>query len=239
MTQGQATLAVMNSWPFWIVGGLLVVWVLIQATLYVRLSFKEAEKIGFPKQKLKTALGNGAFVAIGPSMASVAVLIALMAVLGGPVAWHRDAVIGAPQTDLAAATMGAEAMGYPTLGGDNFSLQGAANAMLIMAINGCGWLLIITIFTPHLEKMRIKLSGGDTVWLMLLSTGATLGVFGNFAANQLAQGGDRLAGVVVAFLVQYLLDRFVADRWKWSKSYIIGVSLAVGLTAAAFVGAQS
>ena len=239
MNQGQLTLEVMNTWPFWVVGGLLVVWVLFQALLYVRLSFKEAEKIGFPKEKLKTAIGNGAFVAIGPSMASVAVLIALMAVLGGPIAWHRDAVIGAPQTDLAAATMGAEAMGFDGLGGPDFTLQGAANAILIMAINGCGWLIIITIFTPHLDKMRVKLAGGDTVWLMLLSTGATLGVFGNFAANQMAQATDRLVGVVVAFTVQFLLDKFVADRYKWTKSYIIGVSLALGLTAAAIVGAMN
>ena len=235
----EGNLAIMNQGIFWVVGGLLVVWVLMQATLFVRLAFREAEKIGFPKEKLKTAIGNGAFVAIGPSMASVAVLIALMAVLGGPIAWHRDAVIGAPQTDLAAATMGAEAMGFESLTDPNLTLQGVANAMLIMAINGCGWLILITIFTPHLDKIRVKLSGGDTVWLLLLSTGATLGVFANFSAIQAVQGLDRLTGVIVAFSVQFLMDKFLAERFKWIKAYIIGLALVLGIAAAAFVGANT
>jgi len=245
--EGQRTLEIMNTWPFWVVGGLLVVWVLFQAVLYVRLSFKEAERIGFPTSKLKTAMGNGAFAAIGPSMASIAVLIALMAVLGGPVAWHRDAVIGAPQTDLAAATIGAEAvMGAGMgLGGDNFTLEAAANAMLIMALNGAGWLIVITIFTPHLETMRIKMSGGDAVWLGLLSTGATLGVFGNFSAIRLVMGADHAIGVIVAFVVQFVLDK-LGDmknendefKYKWLRSYALGFSIAAGLFAAAVVGAN-
>jgi len=240
MTQGQLTLQVMNSWPFWVVGGLLVVWVLIQAVLYVRLAYKEADRIGFEKKKLKTAMGNGAFAAIGPSMASIAVLIALMAVLGGPVAWHRDAVIGAPQTDLAAATIGAETiMGEGAgLGGDNFTLEAAAMAMLIMALNGAGWLIIIIIFTPHLEKLRIKMSGGDAVWLGLLSTGATLGVFGNFTAIRLVMGGDHMTGAVVAFAIQFVLDKWGAKKFEWLKAYALGFSLAGGLFAAAFVGAM-
>jgi len=236
--EGQHTLEVMNSWPFWVVGGLLVVWVLIQAILYVRLSFKEAERIGFPTKKLKTAMGNGAFAAIGPSMASIAVLIALMAVLGGPVAWHRDAVIGAPQTDLAAATIGVQALGFEELGGPNFTLEAAAIALLIMAINGAGWLIIITIFTPHLETMRIKMSGGDAIWLGLLSTGATLGVFGNFSAQRLVMGSDHAVGVIVAFVVQFSLDKWGVQRFNWLKSYSLGFSLAAGLFAAAVVGAN-
>jgi len=234
-------LAIVNAPIFWVLCGLLVFWVLIQATLFIRLSFKEADLIGYPRQKLKTAIINGAVTAIGPALASVAVMISVIAILGGPISWHRLSVIGAPQTDLAAATVGAQALGFETLGGVGglFSLEGVAIALLIMTINGCGWLLVTTIFTSKLDTLRVKLSGGDMTWLMLLSAAASIGLFGNFAAIRVVMGTDHMVGVAAAFATQFIIDRFVAPQAPAIRGYAMSIALVVGIFCAAMVGAAS
>jgi hypothetical protein len=206
--------------------------------LFVRLSFKEADVIGYPRKKLKTAILNGAVTAIGPALASVAIMISIMAVLGGPITWQRLAIIGAPQTELTAATIGAQALGFDMLGGAGFTLQGVAIALLIMTINGCGWLIMVTIFTPKLDTLRIKLSGGDMTWLMLLSAAASIGLFGNFSAIRLVMGTDHMVGVITAFATQFIIDRYFAPKYEWIKGYAITIALIIGITCAAIVGAN-
>ena len=228
-------LSIVNSAPVWILSGLLVFSVLLQSTLFVRLSFKEASRINFPHKKLKTAIYNGAVTAIGPAFAGVAVMISMMAVFGTPLTWQRLSIIGAPQTELTAANIGAQALGME-LGGVGFNLYGLSLALLIMAVNGTGWLLFCTIATPKLETLRIKLSGGDMAWLTLLSVGATIGLFANFSGQRVLMGTDHLTGVVFAFLTQFLLDKFVASKLIWLRGYVITIALLVGIVAAALMG---
>ena len=52
-----------------------------------------------------------------------------------------------------------------------------------MALNGAGWLVITGLFTPSLEKLREKMSGGDTKWLIVLSGACSLGIFGYLNNN--------------------------------------------------------
>lgn len=230
-------LSVVNSAPFWILCGLLVGVVVVQSALFVRLSFREADKIGYPKPKLKTAMVNGAVTAVGPALAGVAVMIGMMAVVGSPITWQRLSIIGAPQTELTAAQIGAGAMGQ-TLGEPGFTLMGVALAFLVMAVNGSGWLLFCTVATPSLGTLRQKLSGGDTAWLALLSVGATLGLFSNLAGGRVLMGADHFTGVVVAFATQFLIDKYIAPKAAWIKGYAITFALAMGIIAAAIVGAS-
>jgi hypothetical protein len=165
-------------------------------------------------------------------------MISVISVLGGPISWHRLSVIGAPQTDLAAATIGAQALGFEVLGGVGglFSLEGVAIALLIMTINGCGWLLVTTIFTSKLDTLRVKLSGGDMTWLMLLSAAASIGLFGNFAAIRVTMGTDHMVGVMAAFATQFIIDKFLAPSLPAIKGYAISIALVIGIFCAAMIG---
>ncbi|MCL2602053.1 MAG: DUF5058 family protein [Treponema sp.] len=230
-------MAIVGSPVLWIIGGLLVLWLMVQSTLFIRLCFKEADRINYPRKKLTTAIKNGAVAAVGPALASVTVAVGMMAILGGPITWHRLSVIGAPQTDLIAANIGAVALGFDKLGGAGFTLDGVAIALLIMTINGCGWLIMVTLFTSKLDTLRIKLSGGDMTWLTLMSVAASIGLFANFSAREMMKGADMLVGVAAAFIVQFTLDKFVAPKFAWVKGYAITFALIAGVVSAALVGA--
>ena len=221
-------LEISNSWPLWALCGILVTWVVVQAGLYVRLCRKEADHIGYPQKKLNTAIVNGMVTAIGPGLAGVVVMISMMAVIGGPITWQRLSIIGAAQTELTAANIAAQAMGTE-LGASGFTVETLALCFLVMAVNGCGWLLMTTLCTPHMEKVRTKLSGGDMAWLGLLSAGATIGLFANFASQNMIRARGPMVVVVVGFLAQFMIEKFIAPKAPWIKGYAIAFALVFGM----------
>ena len=227
-------LTISNSWPLWILCAILVVWVVIQAYLFTRLCFKEARRIGYPRENLGKAIRSGMVTAIGPGIAGVVVMISMMAVIGGPITWQRLSIIGAAQTELTAATIAAEAMGSE-LGAPTFTVTTLALCFLVMAVNGCGWLAMTAIATPSMEKVRHKLAGGDTAWLGLLSAGATIGLFANFAGQRLITGRGPMVAVLGGFFVQLFIDKLIAPKHEWIKGYAIAIALVAGIILAYIV----
>lgn len=57
-----------------------------------------------------------------------------------------------------------------------------------MALNGAGWLVVTGLFTPALENLRTKMSGGDSKWLVVMSGACSLGIFGYLDVNEIGKG---------------------------------------------------
>ena len=228
-------LTFLGSPVFWLVGAPLVLCVIVQSVLYIRLCFKQAKEVDFPKSKLYQAIKSGAITSVGPAFTSFLFTISIMTIFGGPITWHRLLIIGAPPTEIVTATIGANAMGQ-TLG-PGMDFDAVFLALIIMALNGCGWLIVCTIITPRLDKFRLKMSGGDMAWLGILSAAASVGLTGNFASQQLLVGPAHMAGVITGFTVQFVFDKFVVPRREGLRAYVLSISLTLGITAAALVGA--
>lgn len=228
----EEVMAIAGHWHIWLFAIIIVSFVFLQAILYVRGAFRAARAIGYPKTKCIQAFRVGAVTAIGPCLAVVIVMIALMVIIGAPMAWLRLAVIGAPPTELAAATVGAEAYGVE-LGGPGYNLQALAASWWTMAINGIGWLLLVGLFTQKLEVLREKAGGGDPKWLSILSWSAMLGCFGFLISAHVIKGGGSLTAVVVGGACMALLLLFVAPRLRFLREYTLGIAMLLGLTVAA------
>jgi hypothetical protein len=233
----EQILAIANCWQLWACCALIVVLVLAQNALYLRLCGKEARRIGYPVKYLGRAVGNGMVTSVGPALAGVVVMISMMALVGNPLTWYRLSIIGAAQTELTVATLGADAIGAK-LGTATFGVMALTYAAFLFAFNGNGWLFCTAVLTGSMEKVRLKLSGGDMTWLNLLSAGCTLGVFTYLTAAQMIRivpiGGAKsnpgpFAAAIGAFAIQYSLDRWVAPKAKWIKSYAITFALIGGL----------
>lgn len=229
------TLKIANSLPMWLACSLVVIVELIQAALFIRAARKEADCIGFPKAKLNGAIKDGAVTAIGPALAGLVVMVSMMAVIGGPITWSRLSVIGAAQTELTVADVAASAMGT-SMGAADYGVKALTLCALLMGLNGCGWMLTTTIFTPNMETVRHKISGGDMKWLALLTAGSTLGLFSHLCSAQVVKnvsGGATAA--LVAFATQFIIDNWIAKKAKWIKSYAITIALILGVVVAALV----
>jgi hypothetical protein len=224
----SSILEISNQWQLWVVCSILIAVIIVQAALFVRLCRKEAAFIGYPKKKLNAAVVSGMITSIGPALANIVVMISMIAVLGGPITWQKLADIGSAQTELTTVNAATSVMGVE-LGSADFNLAALTFCFFLMAFNGCAWLVVTALFTPTMDKVRLKLSGGDSTWLILLSAGTTIGLFSNFTAQRLLTGRGPFAAVVVGFTSQYIIDNVIAVRYPKIKSYALAISLILGI----------
>lgn len=98
--------SVSNSLGVWICALIAVSVILIQSVLYVRLAFKNAEKVGLTKQQCVKGLRSGIISSIGPAISVFVVVFGMAAVIGGPLTWMRLSMIGSSPTELSAAQVG-------------------------------------------------------------------------------------------------------------------------------------
>lgn len=214
----------------WIMASFIVILVVVQAVLYVKLAYKTAGKLNMSKEVCSKALRVGMVTSIGPVVAIFIIMVGLMAVIGGPMAWMRLSIIGAAPTELTAATVGAQAIGVE-FGGADYDLYALGMSWWTMAINGTGWLLMVGLFASRLEILREKVSGNDTKWLGLLTGAATLGAFGYLNSGNVVAGGGNLIAVLTGALTMVGLG-FMFEKMpktKKAKEFSLGIAMIFGV----------
>ncbi|MPM19388.1 hypothetical protein SDC9_65811 [bioreactor metagenome] len=217
-----------NSGTVWALCAITVVIGFIQALLYMRMAKKTAAKIQLPGEIPNKAFRIGLISAIGPAMGVFIVMVGLMAAIGGPMAWLRLSIIGAAPTELTAATYGAQASGVD-LGGAGYTLTAMAVSWFAMALNGAGWLVVTGLFTPGLEKLRNKMSGGDTRWLAVLSGACSLGIFGYLNVNEIYKGWGNALALIAGALSMVILVKFVVPKFPKLMEYTLGLAMIIGM----------
>jgi hypothetical protein len=227
-------LKIANSWQLWVVCGILVAVVLTQVTLFLRLCRKEAVHIGYPQKNLKRAIGNGMVASIGPAVAGIVIMISMMSLVGGPITWQRLSVIGSAQSELMVADIAASVMGVG-LGTESYTISALTLCFFLMAVTGCGWLIVTTVCTGSMDKVQRKLSGGDAAWLGLLSAGASIGLISYMGSQRLLAGFGPMVAVLTGFGVQFLIDKLLAPKFKWLKGYSMAIALVSGIVIASIV----
>ncbi len=238
-------LEICNLPIMWFLCSFTVIIAALQAILFMRAAKKATAECSINPEIPKKAFRIGLVSAIGPALGVFIVMVGLMSAIGGPMSWLRLSIIGAAPTELAAATNGATAAGV-TLGGDGYTLQILAVSWFAMALNGAGWLLFTGVATPGLEKLRDKLSGGDTSWLGYMSAACSIGIFGYLNANSIVSKGftnggpaisvGNLAAVLAGALCMMALGKWVTPKHPRLAEYSLGISMIVGIAAALIIG---
>jgi len=227
-------LEIANSATLWFAAAICVGIVFIQAILFTRAALKSGKNMGLTDEQLKTAFRSGVISSIGPSVAILVGMIALIAAMGGPIAWMRLSFIGSVMYELMAAEFGATAMGVSLSQG--MDAVAYANAVWTMTIGASGWLLITGLFTDKLELVRLKLAGGREELLPVISAGAMLGAFGRLVADNALKLDERAIAVIFGGVAMGLILNF-ADKKniQWLREWSLGISMFVGMIAAILV----
>ena len=223
---------------FWILAAPTVIISALQAWLYMREADKATKECNIDPTIPKQAFRIGLISAIGPALGVFIVMVGLMAAIGGPMAWLRLSIIGAAPTELAAATFGVQACGMENLADPNFKdLWILAVAWFGMALNGAGWLLFTGVATPTLEKLRDKMSGGDTGWLGYMSMACSIGIFAYLNANNIITKtrGINVGGTLAALggaISMIIIGKVFVPKCPKLAEYSLGIAMIIGIAAA-------
>ncbi|WP_407067159.1 DUF5058 family protein [Haloterrigena salinisoli] len=224
-----AYMDIANSRWLWLSTLPVVSVVLFQAAIFLRRAWADGKEMGLSDGQLKTGFKTGVISAIGPAVAVLVGMLALIATVGGPVAWMRLTVIGSVAFELPAAELGVSQFGY-SLGDGDITETAYATAVWSMTLGGTGWLLVSAFGTPHMEKARQKLGNGKEKLIPIISSAAMLGAFAYFLTGEVAAGTPETGSVAVGGLVMLVLLR-IADKRdiQWLREWALGTAMIVGL----------
>ena len=175
-----------NSLPMWIACGIPVVFVIIQAVLFMREAYSSGEKVGLTKTQMKKAVKSSAVTSIGPSIVVLSGMLSLLVTVGGPVGWMRLSMIGSVMFESIAAGLGTSAVGV-TLGTDPMTKEALTMAIWTMILCSIGWVLFGTFSANKMEKIEHKLSKGNSGTLTTIASTAIIGVFAAMVASHLSK----------------------------------------------------
>lgn len=167
-------LNVANSAILWLSTMPVAVAVVVQAFIFYKKAKKAGPIVGLSDEEANRAFKIGATSAIGPALGVFVVMLGLMAVIGGPLAWMRLSIIGAAPTELAASQMAAQAQGI-NLTSPDYNILNFANATWVMALNGSAWLLSSGLLADKLEILSAKVSKGNPKRLSIIMVAAISG----------------------------------------------------------------
>lgn len=222
----------MNSPMLWVVSSLMVLGILAEAIAFTMVCFKNGPKMGVSKEDMITGMRTAAITAIGPSLAPVITLLALMAVIGGPTGWMRMNDIGAARTELAMCAMAADLAGT-SLDAAKMTAMGFIFCLWGMALNNSGWIVIGGYGAPSLTKAVEYLKNNcDAAWMKVLMTACSLGLFGTLLVNScFGKKGinmPNLTAAAIAFVGMIALGIIFKGN-KRIAEFSLGIAMVVAM----------
>ncbi|EGO63362.1 DUF5058 family protein [Acetonema longum] len=223
---------VINSPGMWLASSIMVIVVVAQSFLYLREGFRGAAALGIPRSECVKGLRAAMITAIGPSLAPVVILLALLAVLGAPTTWMRMNDIGAARTELAMSALATKVYGVE-IRSAGFDLKTFSYAIWGMALNNAGWMVVALIFVKRMNNAIKKMNEKyDPRWIKLLMTGAAIGLFAYLWSGSLIRGGGNLFAGIVSFIAMFLLSKY-AGKYPRLQEPALGIAMLIGMFAAA------
>lgn len=222
----------MNSSMLWILSSLMVIGVVAECIVFTIIGFRHAAKLGIPKSECIAGMRSAMITAIGPSLAPVITLIALMAVLGGPTGWMRMNDIGAARTELAMCAMATEMAGS-SLDASKITVAGFVFALWGMALNNSGWIVVGGFGATSLNKAVDYMKNNfNAAWVKLVMAAAALGLFGTLLSNSVIGKKGLTMTNLAAAIVAYVTMTAVGILFKGNKriqEFSLGIAMLVGM----------
>lgn len=218
-----------NHPVMWLLAGLAVAVVIIQAIVFSLKSYKAGKEMGITDKQMKAAMKSSAISSIGPSMVILAGMVSLIVTMGGPMSWMRLSLIGSVTYELMAAGFGADAMGV-ALGSSGMSNVVFTNAVWAMTLGSLGWLIFTLLFTHKMDKLNNVLSNGKKAMVPIISAGAMLGAFSYFNADKVLNFDKGSVACIGGLVIMMALTHITKKKnIEWLKQWSLSIAMFGGM----------
>lgn len=146
-------LKIAGSLAMWLCVVPAILVVVVQAAMFARKAYKCGLEIGMTKAQLKSAIRASAVSSIGPSLAILSGMLALLGIAGGPISWMRLSYIGNVVFESMAFNFGVTASGATA---EAMTSQAFINGVYVMITGSLGWIYVPADF----DTIEKAFSGG-------------------------------------------------------------------------------
>jgi hypothetical protein len=214
---------------------LVILFVLLQAVLFIKAAWKRGAEVGIDRTIMKKAMTNAAVFSVIPSLPIVVMLVVLSVNLGQYFPWLRLSVVGSAAYENMAADIVAKASGLAGIADPGFDLPIFTMAMWVMSI-GIIWGIVFNIFfMKSLDKFSKKAKESNSHFIPVLSGALFIGLLALMSAPYITDTKNTIA--IVSFLsaaVAVVMCGKVAKAsgLKAIDEFSLPISLIVGMASA-------
>jgi hypothetical protein len=173
-----------------------IILVLFQAAIFAKKAYKAGVEIGMTQKQLNAAIRASAISSIGPAIAILSTLLALLLLVGGPVAWMRLSYIGNMLFEASAFNFGIKASGIDIAAGQAITGQAFVNGVWVMILGSIGWIIASILMTDKMNVVQQKISGGNPRVMQIIASCAMI-----------AGLGSLVVPYAVSFVTQFKVER--------------------------------
>ena len=222
----------MNFFPLYIIGAILISYVLFESVVIYRKAYKRGLELGMTKTQLNETTRSSAIFSIVPSLPILIGLVTMIPLFGNVVIpWIRLSVIGSVSYETYAASQIKQAAGVASL---TENLQVYSTAIWTMTLSILSGMIILIFFykqyTNKLEAIKIK----NPRWSELLIAALFMGLVGTIGAQQITMGGYNALALVISIAIMAVLA-LISRKFKWMEEFALPVSMLGTLIALYFI----
>ena len=228
-------LEVANSKLMFLLCAAVIVFVLLQAVLFIRAAWKRGLELGIEARTMKKAMTNAAVFSVVPSLPIVVMLTVLTVNLGQYFPWLRLSVVGSAAYENMAADMVAKASGLSGIADPGFNLSIFTMAMWVMSV-GIIWGIVFNIFfMKSLDRFSKKAKESNNRFIPIFSSALFIGMLALMSAPYITNTANKTA--IAAFLSSavavFLCGRIAkATKMRAIDEFSLPIGLIVGMVAA-------
>ena len=186
-----------SSTFMYILGLIIVLFVLIQSTFFLVRAVKRGKELGISSQKMKNTAIQSALFSIAPALSIVTTVIVLSSALGIVLPWIRLTVIGALQYETSSAQAALNAMGNSAgISAAITDPEQFSTVAWVMTVGSVMPLVIIPFVLKKLQTGIGKAVGKDKVWANLMSAAAFIGLISAFIGRAILGTGDKESDII-------------------------------------------
>lgn len=250
-----------ESTGLYLIAGGVILFVLAQSVFFLVKAWKQGQKLGIDKKKLRDAVTSSAVFTIPSALSVLATVIVLAPSLGLVIPWVRLSVLGNLLYETKAAGDAMTAFGQE--GGISSVITDPeifAGVAWVMTLGICFSLVLLPFVAKPLHKKVLNLgkkeaqgettekkekkSGGIAGFIDLLTPAVFIGLIGAFVARAIAGKGKPEtfgdgAGVlsvitlVVAVVASLILEK-IANKFKltWLEPFVMPIGMVLAMVIA-------
>lgn len=228
----NTVLDIANHPIMWIAAAICVGVVIWQAVLFAKKSWKTGLELGISKETMKASMKGAAITAIGPSIAVGTGVVALIMIIGAPLAWYRLSYVGALVYETLAASLAIEASGLK-MGVDAFGGTELATICWVMTIGAFGFTIVAMLLADKVVLFQKKIAGNNVKLMGVISSCALMSSLGSLSTQYMTSLSPNLVAVLAGAISMAVFST-VANRKKllWLKELSLFFSLLVGMVCA-------